>query len=92
MNKYGLEFVVEVALKEAFGGNVSENTSSGIFAIFPLEVIERFVNAERVEDLISVFGSFDENIARIEQALCVSIINRDTELKVTGDEEYVLVF
>ena len=48
---------------------------------------ERTVNAERVEDLISVFGSFDENIKRIEEALGVSIVNRGTELKVSGDEE-----
>ena len=51
------------------------------------KIIERTVNAERVEDMINVFGSFDENIARIEQALNVSIVNRGTELKVTGDEE-----
>ena len=51
--------------------------------------IERFVNAERVEDLIAVFGSFDENIRRIEDALSVSIVYRDTELKVSGDEEAV---
>ena len=50
-------------------------------------MIERTINAERLEDVISVFGSFDENIRRIEEALCVSIVNRDTELKVTGDEE-----
>lgn len=48
---------------------------------------ERIVNAERVEDLISVFGSFDENIHRIEDALNVSIINRGTDLKISGDEE-----
>ena len=36
---------------------------------------------------MSVFGSFDENIRRIEEALCVSIVNRGTELKITGDEE-----
>lgn len=48
---------------------------------------ERIVNVDRVEDLISVFGSFDENIRRIEDALGVSIINRGTELKVTGSEE-----
>ena len=53
------------------------------------KLIERTVNAERVEDLISVFGSFDENIRRIEDALCVSIVNRGTELKVSGDEEAV---
>ncbi len=48
---------------------------------------ERIVNAERVEDLITVFGSFDENIKHIEAALGVSIVNRGTELKVTGDVE-----
>ena len=51
------------------------------------KMIERIVNAERVEDVINVFGSFDENIRRIEDALCVSIVNRETELKITGDEE-----
>ena len=51
------------------------------------KLTERCVNAERVEDLISVFGSFDENIRRIEEALAVSIVNRGTELKITGDEE-----
>ena len=49
--------------------------------------IVRIVNAERVEDLISVFGSFDENSKRIEQALGVAIINRGNELRITGDEE-----
>ena len=51
--------------------------------------VERIVNADRVEDLIAIFGSFDENIRRIEEALSVSIVNRGTELKVTGDEEAV---
>ena len=51
--------------------------------------VERIVNAERVEDLIAVFGSFDENIKKIEEALNVTIINRGVELKVTGDEEQV---
>lgn len=50
---------------------------------------ERIVNADRVEDLISVFGSFDENIRKIEESLGVNIINRGTDLKVSGDEESV---
>jgi len=53
------------------------------------KVIERIVNADRVEDLIAVFGSFDENIRRIEDALTVHIVNRGTDLKVSGDEEMV---
>ena len=48
---------------------------------------ERVINVERVEDLISVFGSLDENIRRIEQELGVQILNRGEELKITGDEE-----
>ena len=51
--------------------------------------VERYVSAERVEDLIAVFGSFDENIRRIEDALNVQIVNRGGELKVAGDEEMV---
>lgn len=51
--------------------------------------IERTINVDRVEDLISVFGSFDENIRRIEDALSVTITNRGNELKVAGDEESV---
>ena len=51
------------------------------------KIIERIVNAERVEDLMAIFGSFDENIRRIEEALNVQIVNRGNELKVTGDEE-----
>ena len=51
------------------------------------KIIERIVDAQRMEDIISVFGSFDENIKRIEDEFHVSIVNRGTELKVSGDEE-----
>ena len=53
------------------------------------KVVERIVNAERLEDLIAVFGSFDENIKRIEDALSVHVVNRGTDLRVSGDEEMV---
>lgn len=51
------------------------------------KIIERTVNADRMEDIIAVFGSFDENIRRIEEAFSVTIVNRGTDLKITGDEE-----
>ena len=51
------------------------------------KIVDRIVNADRVEDLIAVFGSFDENIRRIEENLDVTIVNRGTDLKVSGDEE-----
>ena len=50
---------------------------------------EKIVNAERIEDLIAIFGSFDENIKRIEEALNVRVVNRGTDLRVSGDEEMV---
>lgn len=50
---------------------------------------ERIINFDRVEDLIAVFGSFDENIRRIEEALDVKIVNRGTDLRVNGDAEAV---
>ena len=49
--------------------------------------MERILSVDRVEDLISVFGSFDENIRKIEEALDVTIVSRGDELKITGDEE-----
>jgi len=48
---------------------------------------ERILNAERIEQLIAAFGSFDENTKRIEQAFDVKITVRGTELKITGSEE-----
>ena len=49
------------------------------------KMIERIVNADRMEDMVAVFGSFDENIRRIEESLEVSIVNRGTDLRITGD-------
>ncbi len=51
------------------------------------KLIERNINVDRVEDLISIFGSFDENIKRIEDTFAVSVVSRDQELKITGEEE-----
>ena len=48
---------------------------------------ERIINADRIEQIINVFGSFDENIKRIEQTYGVKITNRGTELKISGEDE-----
>ena len=50
---------------------------------------EKIVSVERVEDLIAVFGSFDENLRRIEDALGVKIVNRGNELIIVGEPEAV---
>ena len=49
--------------------------------------MERIINVERLEQLIEIFGSFDEHVRRIEDAFDVRITNRGTELKVLGDVE-----
>ncbi len=49
--------------------------------------MEKLINAERIEQIISVFGNFDENIKRIEQTFEVHVTNRGTELKVSGEPE-----
>ena len=49
--------------------------------------MEKSINAERIEQIISVFGSFDENVKRIEQTFDVHVTNRGTELKVSGEPE-----
>lgn len=49
--------------------------------------MEKLINAERIEQIISVFGNFDENVKRIEQTFAVHVTNRGTELKVSGEPE-----
>lgn len=47
---------------------------------------EQIINAERVEQIISVFGSFDENIKRVEDAFGVHVVNRGAELKIQSED------
>lgn len=54
-------------------------------------MIEQVVNVERIEQIIELFGSFDENIRIIERECGVNIVNRDTELKISGEAENVLM-
>ncbi len=53
-------------------------------------MIEKTINVERMENVISVFGSFDQNLRIIETELGVSITNRDGALKIGGEAESVM--
>ena len=53
-------------------------------------MIERTMQVERLEYIINVFGSFDQNLRIIEKELGVRVTNRDSELKLTGEAENVL--
>jgi len=48
---------------------------------------EKTMSVDRLENIISVFGSFDENLRLIEDELGVRITDRNSELNLSGDEE-----
>ncbi|MBR5868421.1 MAG: PhoH family protein [Clostridia bacterium] len=47
------------------------------------------IEVERLDDIIGLFGSFDENIRLVEQHLQVNVTNRETQIRITGDLEQV---
>ena len=53
-------------------------------------MIEQTINIERMEDVVDVFGSFDENIKLVEHELNVTVVSRDDQLKVSGEAENVM--
>ena len=51
---------------------------------------EQTISIERMEQAINLFGLFDENIRLIERELNVSVVNRESNLKISGDGENVM--
>lgn len=49
-------------------------------------MIEQLINIDRMENVIALFGSFDENIKLIENEFSVKILNRDAQIKVSGED------
>ena len=54
-------------------------------------MIDRTIEVERMEHVISVFGSFDQNLRLIESDLNVKILDRDNLIHITGEEESVML-
>lgn len=52
-------------------------------------MFEQSIDFERMEHAVGLFGSFDENIKLIENEFRVTVINRGTQLKVSGEAEDV---
>ena len=52
-------------------------------------MIERVIEADRLETVINVFGSFDRNVGIIESELNVSVLSRDGKIVISGDAENV---
>ena len=52
--------------------------------------MERFIDVARVEQLVNLFGNFDENIKIIEKEYGVKITSHAENIRVSGDEIAVL--
>ena len=52
---------------------------------------ERIIAVDRIENIINVFGSFDQNVRLIEDALGVTVTDRDSELRISGEAENVML-
>lgn len=52
-------------------------------------MFEKAINVERMEQAVSLFGSFDENITMLEKEFSVKTVCRGSEIKVQGEAENV---
>lgn len=52
-------------------------------------MFEQIISVDRMENAVSLFGSFDENIKQVESEFGVNVISRGSELKITGEAEQV---
>lgn len=50
---------------------------------------EQIIEFDALEQAVSLFGSFDENIKLIEKEYSVNVVSRGTDLKIMGDAENV---
>ena len=53
-------------------------------------MIDKTIEVERMEHVISVFGSFDQNLRIIEDELGVKVISRDDQIHICGEPEGVM--
>ncbi len=51
--------------------------------------MDRHIEVDKMENLIALFGSFDENVRIIEKSFDVAIINRGSDIKIAGAPENV---
>lgn len=50
---------------------------------------DKTIGIERLDYIINIFGSFDENLRIIENQFAVIITDRESEIRISGDEENV---
>lgn len=50
---------------------------------------EQIISVDRMEQAVSLFGNFDENIKLLESHYAVKVVSRGSEIKITGEAESV---
>ena len=54
-------------------------------------MIEKTIGVDRMEHVISVFGSFDQNLRIIESELSVAVVERGDQIHISGEAENVML-
>lgn len=52
-------------------------------------MFEQIISIDRMEQAVSLFGSFDENVKLIENEFEVKVVSQGSDLKITGEAEKV---
>ena len=50
---------------------------------------EVVINLENIEQALSLFGNYDENINLLQRQYNVAILNRGSDIRIRGEEEAV---
>lgn len=50
---------------------------------------EKIINVDDTEQIINLFGTYDENINAIQRQYNVVVLSRGTDVKISGSEENV---
>ena len=54
-------------------------------------MIEKTIAVDRLEHIMGVFGSFDQNLRIIEDDLAVTVVERGDQMHITGEAENVML-
>ncbi|MDL2273782.1 PhoH family protein [Oscillospiraceae bacterium OttesenSCG-928-G22] len=52
---------------------------------------ERIIEIDRLDNVAGLFGSFDANMRVLEEEIGVRVVNRESELKLTGEEPDIVL-
>lgn len=53
------------------------------------EAVEKLIQFDRIEQAITLFGNYDENIRIIEDAFNVKLVSREDQLRIVGNKDDV---